>query len=1616
MVAHERDLSARGGAIDPKVASLIGDARKKLVDTGTRNRLVHVNRKGRGRFLTIVNERADEVFRMLHVERRKMRFHPSASDADASANAIVRFDEVDLGPSAGGEDESRFTDRYLDTTLGTDALQKRVLQLARDARTAEEEQGINILFLAIGFLQWFEDGRSEVVREAPLVLLPVELLRNERTATYDVRGREDEIFTNLPLQARIREDFGLSLPEVEVDDEWLPATYFERVREALQSKPRWQIDDHGMQLGFFSFAKQLMRRDLEQDVWPEGGLGADPTIERLMVSGFEEETPLFGRTDRLDEHLDPKDIVQVIDADAPQTRVIEEVRRGRNLIVQGPPGTGKSQTITNIIAAAVHDGKTVLFMAEKMAALDVVHDRLKKCGLGHVCLELHSRHANRREVLQEIDRTLKAKEDEAPEQAASTELRVKRSELNRIAHALHRELAGRDYTAYGTVADVVGFIGSGRRPPRLARRELADLAHAECEQVGREIGQLAELLEAAGQRGLHPFAGCRNVRLTPVQQERLWDALEQAVGAVDAALAEASTVGSGRRQGGVSTEVSTEDTEWGPKPESVADIIRSATLLEVLAKRPARALPLAKLVLGNEVAGPLAESLEVGAEWATEERAAQSVFAGTLWSQTPAELARDLSRGAGGGVSGFLTRLGPRYRRASKLLAHLLTGDLPSAAQERVDLARRLAKVHALRRELADQEEYLKAHLGPEWRGERTDFKRLGDAARWIREVEKTGYALNPEALERAALAVAEPSQVAATLRTKADAALKQVEVVVHLLRLDLPAVGIGAKLEDVGLVTLRQRLAGMAASTDRYDEWCRITELAKVISAKGLEDLMHMLDDGSLDPAEAVAEFKYACAEARFEFAENRAGLIGLKHVDRHELVREFAKLDVKHIDDVQALIRSRHLAGLPGGAAGEMGVIRGEIARKRRHMPIRRLMERAGTVLQRIKPVFLMSPISIAQFLPPGALRFDLLVVDEASQVKPEDALGAVARCEQIVVVGDQKQLPPTSFFERLGSDEAEEGDDAEDGVAAATEMESILSLCEARGVSSRMLEWHYRSRDPSLIRVSNEEFYGGQLILPPSPLAQDGSYGLSFERVPGVYATRGGAGSGRPGTNRIEAEHVVRAVSAHAEGTPDLSLGVVTFSKTQADMVTELLEYERRTNEVLNELLREGHTEDVFVKNIENVQGDERDVIFISVGYGPTEPGGRLRSMRFGPINAEGGERRLNVLFTRARARCRVFASFESGDIDLSRPSPGRRILRRFLEFAATGQAEEHLPEGEADSPFEEDVANVIRKLGYLADHQVGSAGFRIDIGVRHPEAPGRYILAVECDGATYHSALTARERDRHRQQVLEGMLWRFHRIWSTDWFYRRDREIERLKCALEQARDRGDNMVVAGANVDGWGARDVTASPAIEAPETVEETREAMSAASYRMTDAAEIAGLVQGFVNSAGTRGATLPEPHELAVARMAEVVRTIVEREGPVHLDLVARRVAEAFGKGRTGARILDATKAALMHARRQEPGELLEKGEFWLTRKQSGAVPIRCRAGVNSGVGKAKYLPPMEILAAADWIERECGHVDQEDLVRELTRLLGFKRTGAELRRSMTEALARRGGSRKAG
>jgi hypothetical protein len=1553
------------------VSKVLEAARRKLLDTGTRNRLVHVNRaNSRANCLNVINEQADEVFSILRVNGRKMRFRAMGKDKTTEGQEmLLALPEADL-PSTS----DRLTDSFIETPLGPEALARRLLRLATDARTAEEEQGLNILYLAIGFLRWRESPSSEVMRESPLVLLPVQLVRNERTSTFDIVAREDDISTNLPLQERLRQDFGIQLPEVEEAEDWAPSDYFAKVQDVVLGKSGWSIDSDGMQLGFFSFAKLLMHRDLDPGTWPVNAFAESDLLRGLLAEGFEEDTPIFGPEDKLDDILDPAQIIQVIDADASQTKVIEEVRRGASLVVQGPPGTGKSQTITNLIAAAAHDGKSVLFVAEKMAALSVVHDRLVRAGLRDICLELHSRTANKKALAQELGRTLMASAKALPGAADPARLRAARDQLNQIAALLHDPLPPTAETPFRAISEIVGHIGKGAPPPAIPLEGLAALDPA---ARSRALGTIVGFVAALGRVGApedHPYRGTTALDLQPTDLARLEGELAAALATIDALQAETAQIAQALHL---------------PVPQSLSDAAALTAGLRSLAGQPPGREALIPILFDHAAHPRLAEALAAGAEWAAAHQAAQAQFAAPAWSASVATLRPALVRGQ----ASFLSRLFGGYRRASAELASLLTSALPKSPTERLALLDQLAEVQARRARLAEEEPWLQAILGPEWRGERTPFTEVQTATQWLAGVRRAAAFTSAAQLGSAVGALPDPGREAAGLTARITACRDLIAAPIARLRLDLPQAGLGANINTAPLSELRAAFAQMAADPSRYGDWAGLAQSIAAAVGAGAGSIVDAISESRVEPARAEQEFAYACAEARWNSARSaRPELNTLPQLDRHDLVTLFRDLEKDRIEATKTLILSNHFAQMPRGTVGEMGVIRGEIGRKKGHKPIRWVMKNAGGMVQRIKPVMLMSPISVAQFLTPGSVTFDLLVIDEASQIRPEDALGVIARARQIVVVGDQKQLPPTSFFDRLVDDVEENDEEDEDAPVGATaaDMESILSLCEARGLRQRMLEWHYRSRDPSLIRVSNAEFYGDGLVLPPSPLQLDPDYGLKFRQVPGVYA-RGGSGLGRQGTNRIEAEAVVKAMADHARAWPDLSIGAVAFSKAQADMLTEVLELHRRRDPVLDAFLREGKSEDVFVKNIENVQGDERDVIMISVGYGPQEPGGRLPSMSFGPVNGEGGERRLNVLFSRARVRCEVFASFDPGDIDPSRVSrDGPRVLKRFLDYAKTGIMDARAPTGlEADSPFEEDVAAVITSLGFLADTQVGSAGFRIDIGVRHPDRPGQYLVAVECDGATYHSALWARERDRLRQDILENLGWRFHRIWSNDWFHHRKREIERLKAALDRARDQLEMGIrVRGANHAS--ARTVPEAQAEPLPEAIDIGHLDLKMPAYVRADL-----TVRSSV-----------EPHEASVAQLADLVTKIVAIEGPIHIDEVARRITTAFGKTKAGSRIVEATGKAVRQALRQD-ATLIQDGHFLITHAQAAAPPVRDRSAETGSLLKAAYIPPCEIAAAAALVRQESGDVLGDDLIRAIARLLGFQRVGSELSALISEVIS---------
>lgn len=1551
------------------IIRLLEDARRRLVETGTRNKLVHTNRKNdRSKVVNVVNERADDIYGLLRVKAKRMKFLALGSDEPSETP-----EEFSLAAEVVAEefDESRFTDNLLETALGPDKLAKRLLSLAKDTKTGEEEQGINLLYLAIGFLNWREDKSSAVERSAPLILLPVELVRNQQTSTYDLKCRSDDLVSNLPLQERLREDFGVLLPDIEESEDWLPTQYFDLLQPLVEEREHWSLDRDGMQLGLFSFAKILMMRDLDPENWSGSQLIDHDLISGLLVSGFEPDSPLFPEDVDLDHVLEPKDLLQVVDADASQTKVIEEVRAGKNLVVQGPPGTGKSQTITNIIASAVYDGKTVLFLAEKMAALSVVHKRLVDAGLEDICLELHSRNANKKSVLAHLKRTLSAAVTSANASNSSSELKVIRDRLNDISNLLHKPVPGHAFTPYDALSRLIRAVGKDAPPPKLEEPALADLSFEELDTSRKGLSRYGKLLQVMGDARTHPFSGTRELNLQPTDLERLKrDAtpLGERIGKLENLL-----------------EQTTENLGV-EEPPSFALTDKLLKLAAHLSQAPKNAASLVDAVLSAHSIENVQFSALKAVAYTEAWSKVQSNYVEAALSHEITALRVDIS----GGTS-FWSRLGGKYRKASKELNTLLKQDLPKSQVDRLALIDELIELQKKRSSFVEQSEILRSFLGESWRGEETNFQWVSDALEWFKQYQENHLEISSEALK--AFLSDSNTGLGSRLPQKdeIDALKSGLKVIITKLKLNVEW-RFSAKANEVDLADFQSFLAEIVRKPGAYDQWREYYILNKFFADLSLGSLLKRIEEGELTSEAAEAELWYARAEAQWRIcASVLPKLEELRDISRHELVHAFRNLEAGRILEIREAVRFKHLEQVPKGAVGEMQYIRGELARKRGHKSIRKLMDNAGSMLQRIKPALLMSPISVAQFLPPGSITFDLLVIDEASQVRPEDALGAIVRAHQIVVVGDQKQLPPTSFFDRISSPEEQDDDDAApvEQAARATELESILTLCEARGLRQEMLEWHYRSRDPSLIKVSNSEFYDHRLILPPSPLEKDDSYGLKLTRVPGVYA-RQGTETGRPRTNRIEAQAIVKRVAEHARKTPDMSLGAVTFSVAQRSMVEELLEFERRKDTILDRFLREGRNEDFFVKNIENVQGDERDVILISVCYGPLEPNGKLASMSFGPVNSEGGERRLNVLFSRARVRCEVFISFDPRDIDLSRTQKeGPRVLKRFLEFAQTGQLDEKVPTGFlADSPFEEDVADVIRNLGYDLDHQVGSGGFLIDIGVKNPKHPGQYLMAVECDGATYHSALWARERDRLRQGVLEHLGWQFHRIWSTDWFHRREREIERLKEALQQAtRDSDQGILVSGAN-------ESDPIPEVDEPDSSWELEIELKTPQLKGEPYIRFDQVLK-----------TTQEPHEVSTASIANIAEAVIRLEGPVHQDEIARRVASAFGKERTGTRIVDATQKGLNYTARKD-SDIISLEGFWMTKEQQASPTVRDRSDETGLTLKGPMIPPVEIRAARDRIIAESGTVDQEDLVKAVAYMLGFKRAGPDLKSSIASAL----------
>ena len=706
------------------------------------------------------------------------------------------------------------------------------------------------------------------------------------------------------------------------------------------------------------------------------------------------------------------------------------------------------------------------------------------------------------------------------------------------------------------------------------------------------------------------------------------------------------------------------------------------------------------------------------------------------------------------------------------------------------------------------------------------------------------------------------------------------------------------------------------------------------------------------------------------------------------HEGVRfQFRELDERYPFAARQRVRERVFAKYPDPygtplQAGQLGILYGELSKRRRQMPVRRLIARIPNLLQTLKPCFLMSPLAVSQYLPAGPLasdhlEFDVVIFDEASQVLPEDALPAIDRAGQVIVVGDRQQLPPTTFFRAgLGNEEESDSDEEEDEDSFEGR-ESILDVMVGQvgtGLAQRYLSVHYRSRSESLIRFSNHAFYEDRLLTFPSPDPAGAC-------VRDVYLPNATYDAGGSRTNRDEADRVTDIVfELMGTETTSESIGVVALSRNQADLIESLIEERRLLHRHLDQRFSDELPERFFVKNLENVQGDERDHMILSIGYGPT-PAGAVPN-RFGPINQEGGERRLNVAVTRARKSMTVVHSLRAEDITSGQP--GAHQLRRYLEYVRNPERafeSEATGIGEPESPFEEAVLAALRSRGYVVDAQVGVSGYRIDLAIKSEDAES-YDLGIECDGATYHSSPTARDRDWLRQQVLEGLGWRIHRVWSTAWVRDPETEIVAIEQALQQARVHRSEPPPPPANPGFDKLPPVTsASTGLDGP-----------AAS---STAALLFDEYRQFEDRA-RKGDLLYVP----LSELSALVRSVISVEQPVHIDTIIDRVRAAYGSPRMGKRIRERVEEAIERVLNRPR----DTARQFLAHTQD-ASQLRPRRDATRPIDR---VAPSEIDEGLLVVAKASYGIEQADLIRETARQFGWRRTGQHIDRGLSGGIER--------
>ena len=790
-------------------------------------------------------------------------------------------------------------------------------------------------------------------------------------------------------------------------------------------------------------------------------------------------------------------------------------------------------------------------------------------------------------------------------------------------------------------------------------------------------------------------------------------------------------------------------------------------------------------------------------------------------------------------------------------------------------------------------------------------------------------------------------------------------------------------------LTEVSSKLQKCLAAMHMLSGWIDYQEAKDECCASGLEDFIHKIEEAGLHSEVERSFLKGFYHMWLGAVCDKSASVRRFRRNTHDERIKKFVELDDLQLLIAQMRIREKLIENLPSDhqllkATDEVAILKKELNKKRNIMPLRKLFKLIPNLLMKLKPCLMMSPLSVSYFLETEAYHFDLVIFDEASQIFPEDAIGAIFRGAQVVIAGDSKQLPPTNFFAATTNNFDNDYDITEEDDFNEVIADSILE--EAASVlPNRTLLWHYRSKHENLIAFSNREIYKNSLITFPNSVTKVPDMGVEY-----IYVENGCYEGGGKNCNIREAQKCVMLVLQHIQRHPDRSLGIIAFSEKQQTAIENAIIDFREQNPKYEWFFDEAKEEPFFVKNLENVQGDERDTIIFSICYAKDRNGKMY--MRFGPLGHEGGERRLNVAITRAKCNVKLVGSILPSDIDLNRTnSAGVRMLRSYIEFARQGttalKPAEKEDSFEATDEFCKVIVDFLEKHGYTVQTQVGCSDYKIDIAVVNPKVDGEYIAGIECDGLSYIQARTARDRDHLRRSILKNMGWNLYRVWSTEWMRNPAAEGEALLDFLHAVV--GQNGKVNHAMKD---SNEGTATVSIEqiASESVKIAPKQSTSNPYGFTYYKEAQWWNTPYSGSNDN------------LTRISENVKYIVSVEQPMHMEVLYKRMGPSFTTGKATEGVKSAIDEAI---NKRLKGKVRIDSERFI--RLLPEIPVIVRIPKQNDTPRPiEYIHTEEVAAGMMKIIEHSFGITTEDLSTECARIFGFERKGPKIKQKMDAAI----------